>query len=123
MADTLRKRLDNPDTPCDDRLEFVDRAYFRACLRAELRCLFNARHDFDAELRSLSTKSGIEYSALSRVWLGKIFESGWHVLEDTHEALRHRPVSPNQLTGEIERAEQLLSSVLHRVQATPPVCY
>lgn len=114
MADTLRLRLKAPDSACDPRLEFAERAYFRACLRADMRSRWNKRADSfsPSAMATWTERLDLPATAILTALAADTFHEAWQRLEASSPALERHPVSPCHLAGEIQRAEQLLAHLL-----------
>ncbi|MDQ6647009.1 MAG: glycosyltransferase [Pseudomonadota bacterium] len=111
MADTLRKRVKVPNTPCDPRLEAVDRAHFRAVLRASIRRSWADPAKRHALLQSWADLVGVDVALVSNTLDAKTFEAAWQNLEGAVPLLERHPLSPSELPREIRRAEHMMNSL------------
>jgi hypothetical protein len=111
MADTLRRRLKAPLTPCDPRLEPARAASTRAMLR---KCLRQAWVDGDkwpsvakAWVDQLKVEDRLAIIARSY----KNFDGIWQKLEQKAPQLKRVPILPSQLPAEIRSAEQIIRNL------------
>jgi hypothetical protein len=108
MADTLRHQLRVPDAVCDPRLEFADRAYYRASLRKRLRSAWPERDSFPSAAKVWADHFPVSDQLAVNAGACKTFEDAWQKLETVSPLLKRRPVSPCHLPAEIARAESLV---------------
>jgi len=108
MADTMRKRILEPDTPCDERLEPIDRAYFRARTRRLLRELHGSARPH-AQLKTLAARVQLTTHTLSDALNIGSFGTAWRAIEDRSPRLVRRPIRPSLLASECARGESLLA--------------
>jgi hypothetical protein len=106
MAETLRRRLTDPSSPCDDGLETAldaaHRAFWRATLRRWHATGEIALTDDWAAALELDQSLACAIAGLPR------FGMAWSALERLSPALRPRPLAPDALAAELLRARRLL---------------
>ncbi|MET3653265.1 glycosyltransferase family A protein [Dyella japonica] len=108
MADTMRKRILEPDSPCDERLETVERAYFRARTRRLLRELHaGPRHA--EHLHACSARLRLTLRMLGDALDAGGFGAAWRVIESASPRLARQPILPSQLLAQCARGEALLA--------------
>lgn len=111
MADTLRQRILSPDAACDERLETVDRLWFRASTRRMFREL-HQRHDrFNHDLHALAARLALPHQSLVDALLTSAFAAGWASVERHSPRLRREPLNPGQLARECARGETWLAQL------------
>lgn len=108
MADTMRKRILDPESPCDERLEMLDRAYFRARTRRLLR-EFHAGHRHSGHLDTLSARIRLTPRLLAEVLDASRFGVAWRAIENLSPRLARQPIKPSQLAVQCARGETLLA--------------
>lgn len=108
MADTMRKRILEPESPCDERLETVDKACFRARTRRLLRQLHGG-HRQDASLQALSARLRLSSGALADALASTSFGAAWHRIENLSPKLDRQLLKPSQLAAQCARGEALLA--------------
>ena len=106
VADTIRRRCDAPDSVCDDRLERLERAMFRAILRRQLRHLhgLGRRGTIRLLARAVGAPSDMARRAAGSAGFGRLHA----LLETTGKRLAYRALRPAELPRQIRRAEMAL---------------
>ena len=110
MADTIRRRMQRPDSFLDDRLEPADAAVRRSSLRRRARLAFSQPHLFRSLLRRLgcgTLEAGHSYTLTS-------FGAAWAAVEQGYEALRRQPVAVTDLPVEMARAVHIRDALRRR---------
>ncbi len=107
MAETMRRRSNNPREPLDDRLEAVIPAVIRLRSRAALRRLRLGRPRVGDPVR-LALALGVKPGLLREIVAAPSFGLAWEALQAEAPRLRRKPLSLAALPGEIARAEVLL---------------
>lgn len=107
VADTIRQRIDTPDSLCDDRLERVERVVGRALLRRRLRRLHGGGHH--AALRRWARALAIDAETAARIAALDAFGATYAALENASPRLAYRPLRPNALPRQIRRARILVN--------------
>jgi len=109
MADTMRHRILDPESPCDERLEAVERAYFRARMRRQCRDI-HANRGTDAQgILALAARLRVGDHVLRAALQKSSFDAAWVDLERSSPRLRREPIRPGQLLHQCSRAEALLA--------------
>ena len=108
MADTIRRRLSNPDEFIDDRLEPAAACARRARCRAALRQVY---HNAGAGLGVLAGELSIDRARLAEVLAAPHFGAAWEALERTVPRLRYERVPVCELAAETAKAEAILASL------------
>ena len=119
MAETMRRRLDDPEAPLDARLE----AAVPALLRLRCRRLLRRLRSGEAPLRGtgwLAMALGIMPQALRAALEAPGFGLAWDALEAAAPLLRRRPLRPAALPQEIARAEAMLRLYGPAISPEPP---
>ena len=111
MADTLRRRLKAPLTPCDARLEGAQAAYERALLRKRLREAWINRDSWPSAAAMWFRQLKAEDQLAIRAGACKHFDDIWQKLERIAPQLRRVPILPSQLPTEIENAQKIIRSL------------
>jgi hypothetical protein len=109
MAEAMRHRLREPECPCDPRLEPVDRAYFRARVRALCRVIHASGPPCIEDIAMLSARLHVGVERVARALDTDCFGAAWAELERCSPKLRRDPIRPGQLMHQCARAEALLS--------------
>lgn len=109
MADTMRKRIIEPDSPCDERLESVEQACFRAGTRRLLRACHAGQHA--GPLETLATRVHLTTRTLRAALRGGGFGDAWQLVESASPRLARWPLSPSQLPVQCSRGEALLAQL------------
>ncbi len=116
MADTLRHRLRNPDSPCDERLEplldVVHRAFWRATLRQQH--ALGDLGDLDFWAPALRIDRDAAASIADMPQFGRI----WATVERLSPSLGYRPLLPGALPMQLRRARGILAWLRDRGPAT-----
>ena len=107
VADTIRQRIDAPESVCDDRLEALHRVVLRAMLRRRLRCLHG---DGDAAaIRRLARGAlAVDATTTHRIAALPHFGGRLAALEAASARLAYRPLRPSGLPRQIRRARVLV---------------
>ena len=111
VADTIKQRIEAPDSVCDERLENVERVVGRALLRRRLRRLHDAGQR-GAVYRWVRLLGVNEEAATCIAELGA-FGAIHAALEAASPHLTYRPLRPTALPRQIGRA-RLLATILRR---------
>lgn len=108
MADTIRRRLTQPDKFIDDRLEPAIACARRARCRAALRRVY-----FEPSTGSgaLATELHFDRTSLASLLAAPFFGEAWDALERSHPILRRELVPVSALAAETEAAEAILASL------------
>lgn len=112
VADTLRLRVQFPDSYCDEALECYRAAETRAHWRGRLRKLWAERGE--PPVRALARTLGIPTRAAKRMADEQAFGAAWAIAEQTSPLLRRQRLRPSRLPREIAAAREGLS----RLKAT-----
>lgn len=107
-ADTMRRRILEPDSPCDDRLETVDIARFRAQVRRECRDIHGRGVAGTEDVAEIAARLGLGADAVAKAMRASCFEAAWADIEPTIPQLRRKPIRPGQLAHQSTLAEALL---------------
>ena len=109
MADTMRRRMSQPDTFLDSNIEHANTRMVRALLRRAVRRAWSeGPHGGQRRLlRSLCLPPGQLRAALN----SPTFGLAWHQIETTSPALRHLPVPNGEREAEITRAQRIVASL------------
>ena len=111
MADTIRRRLSQPDAYLDDRLEPAENCARRAWCRAELRRVYDdPRRDVAAVAERLEMSGG-QVACLLRT---PHFGMAWEAAELASPALRRRLVPVADLPVQMRAAETILAELYRR---------
>ena len=110
MADTMRKRILEPDLPCDERLEALDKAYFRARTRRLFRRL-HASGYWAEHVAALAERVRLPATLLKAAFASRGFGATWQAIEMASPSLRRSPLRPSQLPAECARGEALLAQL------------
>jgi cellulose synthase/poly-beta-1,6-N-acetylglucosamine synthase-like glycosyltransferase len=111
MADTLRRRLKVPLTPCDARLEAAQAAYQRALLRKRLREAWINRDLWPSAAELWVRHLKIEDQLAIQAGGYSHFDDIWQKLEWMAPQLKRVPILPSQLPTEIRNAQQIIESL------------
>ena len=113
MADTMRRRLEGPDSQLDQALEPAEASWARARWRARLRAVWRAGLDGRDEAAAL----GLEAAVLAR-WMGRpFFGAAWAAIEARSPALRRRRLAAAALPAEAAAAAMILMRVRPQADA------
>ena len=108
MADTIRRRLTQPDPFIDDRLEPAAACAHRARSRAALR---RAHRHPGLDLRPLARDLSLERATLAHHLAAPHFGQAWDAVERTAPALARTLVAVSALAAETAAAEAILASL------------
>ena len=108
MADTIRRRLEQPDALLDDRLEPAADCARRARCRADLRRLYD---DPTRDIAKLADRLGLSPGRLASVLRTPHFGMAWDVVERCAPVLRRRPVAMAEVRAQIVAAQAILASL------------
>jgi GT2 family glycosyltransferase len=106
-AETMKRRCEIPDDPCDDRLEPLARAVMRVLWRRWLRRLHAARLLRQRWLWAPLLR--IDGSRAATIATLASFSQVHASIEDGSPNLTYRPLRPSQLPGQIRMATLLLA--------------
>ena len=104
MADTIRRRLDQPDRWLDEALESTAMTLRRADLRARARRLHAAGNASERTVGLLARQLGLTPDAIEPALAGPAFGAGWALIEAASPALRRERVPVARLPAEMARA-------------------
>ncbi|MBU8537834.1 glycosyltransferase [Falsiroseomonas tokyonensis] len=107
MADTLRRRLAEPEAPADERLEPALAALLRLRCRNALRRLHEGRPRL-GDPRRLALALGLPLDQLRKIAAMPHFWPAWEALQHAAPALQRRPLRMAELPGETARLRALL---------------
>ena len=113
MADTIRRRLVEPDQFLDEQLESARDTVKRARLRRLLRLVWN-RPDADA-FRVLAERVLLNEIALRRALSEKYFGTAWAEIERQSPALVRRPVLVRDLNEQVVQADCILRILRNKI--------
>ncbi len=108
MADTIRRRIIQPDKMLDDRLEPAFNATWRACLRKFARAAWGIREELAPRLPVLSRALLMPSEEIRKAMSLPHFGAAWARIESRSPKLVKRRVAVVDLEYEIERARQIL---------------
>ncbi|KMO40747.1 glycosyl transferase [Methylobacterium variabile] len=108
-ADTMRRRCEAPESPCDPRLEPLSRALFRYAWGRRLRRLHAAGCLGRTRLWAPWLRIGREEAR--RIAALPTFGACLAAVAEASPLLVHRPLSPGALPGHIRRARALLAGL------------
>ena len=114
MADTIRRRLVQPDEFLDERLEPAGACARRALCRASLRRAFNAP---DQEIASLAGALQLRQSTLAHLLRAPYFGMAWQDVERLSPALRRTRVPVTHLPAETRIATEILAGLRLRTES------
>lgn len=114
-ADTMRRRCEYPDSPCDDRLERLDRALGRILLRRWLRRAYAGPRLRDGIIwpRAL----GLNRETVLAAAGSPSFALAYEAIESASTRLAYRPLPPSRLPAQIRLADLLVRSLRRRSSA------
>jgi GT2 family glycosyltransferase len=108
MADTIRRRLHQPDTMLDDRLEPAINATRRAWLRRQMRLAWHAaRETGDIQLGALSGALNLNPSELVDLLRLQYFGAAWSTMETITPTLLRQRVPVAELASQTCRATKI----------------
>ena len=108
MADTIRRRLSQPDQFLDDRLEPALDCARRALCRAELR---RAYDDPAFDVAAIADQLLMSPEQVSRLLRQPYFGMAWVAAEQISPALRRRPVPVTDLPEQMRAAAAILAEL------------
>jgi hypothetical protein len=108
MADTIRRRLAQPDDFLDDRLESATDCVRRALARSQLRQMY--RGDLSGS-EILSAQLGLPEHALLESLEQPFFGMAWEFVEGCAPRLRRNCLAVAKLPGEMHAAQIMLDSI------------
>lgn len=114
VADTMKLRCDVPDSPCDERLERLERAVARVLRRRLLRHL-HAQGRLATAWWLWAPLLAISPRTAEKIAGATFFGQAYAAIETASPRLRFEPVRPSELTRQIRRA-QLLIRLLRRLK-------
>lgn len=109
VADTLRRRCDEPDAVCDEVLEAFPVAWRRGLWRARLRRLW--KEGFLASERGWARGLAIADCEADRIGAVQAFGAAWSAVEAASPLLARRPLRPSQLPQQIGRARRAVAAL------------
>jgi hypothetical protein len=109
MAETMRHRIVEPESPCDIRLERIDRAYFRARSRRIFRDLHACHDDPVGQVTQFAARLQLPQETVEHALALPHFGCAWHRVELASPRLHRDALLPSQLPLQCVRAESLLS--------------
>jgi hypothetical protein len=109
MADTMRRRIGQPDAWLDDCLEPTADAARRARLRGTARAYWRKRDTRYVE--HLAAVLQLPEAVVREALDGRMFGAAWQSLEDFSPVLRRRLIPAYDLDREIEKADALLETL------------
>jgi hypothetical protein len=125
MADTIQRRMTEPDALLDSRLEPAAAATQRAIARASLRRLWLASTangllsaprsaDFcdSVSLRRLASRLGLPIDRVREAMAATYFGTGWAAIEAASPILRRQPVPMRDLGEQTRTARRILDQLL-----------
>ena len=115
MADTIRRRMNQPDHFLDDRLEPAADCVRRACARSGLRRIHSGNLSAAA---SLAGELGLSERALLQNVNQPYFGMAWEAIEAAAPLLRRRLVAVANLSNEMRAAQSVLESIRHEQTGT-----
>jgi hypothetical protein len=118
MADTMRERIRVPNAPCDERLECVASACFRARLRRALRDAFAQGSITKSDIRIILSAFDMDTDGVFWGAERATFGTFWELLEQSHPRLQRQAITPDRLTTEIQEAQRLLAWM--ELSSAPP---
>jgi hypothetical protein len=107
MADTIARRLREPDRLLDTSLEPTDDHIRRAACRAWTRSVWAD----GAPITPLARTLRLPAARIARMMAADTFGAVWAELERASPVLRHRVVSVSRLRGETARAEAAVADI------------
>lgn len=113
MADTMRHRILEPDSPCDARLEALERAYFRARVRRAFRELHAAGISNTDNLAAFARRVRLSVLSVTDALCSPCFATAWSLLERRSPRLVREPIRPSQLLRHCVRGEALLARLVN----------
>ncbi|MGY0485353.1 glycosyltransferase [Endobacter medicaginis] len=123
MAETIARRLAEPDLFLDDRLEPVDGVMRRARLRRRARLVHADRTGIDdLAIHALAGCLSLSACHVAEVLEGRYFGSAWAALEAASPVLARRRVSVVELDRELARARNWLVTA-RPVDRTDPAMF
>ena len=112
MADTIRRRLTQPDIFIDDRLEPAADCARRAMARAALRIVYN---DPGRDILPLALELRIAPAILSVYLTERYFGEAWERVEQRSPALIRKRVRVTELAAQTAEAEAILARLRSRL--------
>lgn len=109
MADTMRHRILEPDSPCDGRLEALERAYFRARVRRAFRDLHALGTPGTGDVAAFARRIRLPVRSVADALCSPCFAAAWSLVERHSPRLRREPIRPSQLLRHCVRGEALLA--------------
>jgi len=116
MADTIRRRLTQPDAWLDDALEPATAAVRRARLRGNLRRAFALGTARAVVTRGVARELGLPVEAVTAALETPWFGEAWARLEGCSPVLARAPVAVADLPGEMARALRERDALRRRAQ-------
>lgn len=119
MAETMRHRIVDPESPCDIRLERLDRAYFRARSRRIFRDIHAHKSDRFEQVSRFAARTQLSRETVEEALMLPYFGSAWRRIESVSDRLGRQALSPSQLAGQCVRAGSLLARLGLPLAAEP----
>ena len=117
MADTIRRRLLQPDAFLDDRLEPATDCVRRARLRAALRRIYN---DPALDPSSVARQCGLPLDAVAEATEAPYFGAAWEAIEAAAPVLRRQRVAVADLPIQMEVATAIVSALRQSPSISSP---
>jgi hypothetical protein len=117
MADTMRRRMAQPDEFLDERLEPVGHALRRVRARAWLRAIWNATLPSDGAVASVSRRLSLPPGDITAFLTTPYFGGCWAAVEACSPILQRTRVALKDLTHETARATAICDRI--RREADP----
>lgn len=116
VADTIRRRCETPESPCDDRLETTSRVIMRCLLQRRLRRRWDAGRFRDTG--GWAPALAIPRSRARGIAAAAFFGEAHAAIQAASPRLSYRPVRPRQLPSQMAIAKVLLGLLRLRDRMT-----
>jgi hypothetical protein len=110
MADTIARRLVQPDSWLDDNLEPAQSRLRRAMLRSCVREAWLVKAG-SAELREIATTLGLPFATIHQALNHASFGQAWSMLEQSSPKLQYHRVAAQHLRYELRIAREILQGL------------
>jgi hypothetical protein len=122
MADTIRRRLVQPDSLLDEQLEPAFDAARRASMRRSLRVIWEERGSHAMRVKMFADNASLSYALLTRLISAPYFGEAWAELESRSAVLRRKRVRVPDLGNQVAKAEFILRILRDRkaIRQVPP---
>ena len=107
MADTMRRRIAQPDEFLDERLEPVSNALRRIRFRARLRTIWTASRPPTCDIARFATRVSLSPKDVATFLAAPYFGACWAALEAYSPVLQRTRVALNDLSQETARATKI----------------